>query len=492
VRDSGLLQAEPAEPPASGTEVCGYRLVRVLALSAEHTTWLAVAVGPSPRVDSPEDVRAGRAVALWRFSESGAVSVPDALFSVSSPHLQRALDVATDAEGRLVLVTERIERTLGELLEIRQMLQLGEAVTILAPIVSAVEALHRSGYAHGALSPASIGFTVDGKPVLALLPPGSCISLGDRDDVEQRRRDLSSLATLATQVFDRCEKGDDDAVPSLLRWLDRATTGEPTTPFAQLDLRLFALAAPLAVDFSGDARAPAPPGRATLPSPQSDMTRRKLKVEAHSRPSGWTHLLGGLNPMADPIDSVSPIGSGMARLAGIGGWLSRAATGRAAVLVVATVIAIVGVWGGLALLPETSTDGKPGSSTPPTAPASAAVVTVTDDERAAVTADDPEAALEALLAVRSRCLSIGTENCLSLFDEAGSAAEATDARALGTDGDVLIAEPVDSGRTELLQRTGDAALFRVHPGGDEENQPVLVLVMRTNTGWRVRDLAVPG
>jgi hypothetical protein len=43
---------------------------------------------------------------------------------------------------------------------------------------------------------------------------------------------------------------------------------------------------------------------------------------------------------------------------------------------------------------------------------------------------------------------------------------------------------------QLLQNYGDVALMRAATG-NEERQPVLVLAVRTDTGWRLRDLFEP-
>lgn len=469
------------------SELCGYRLVRVLDSTPVSTTWLATRVD-GPSVPDTPVVPVPNAVELTRFTGAPPNRVvPEAALAVSSPHVHGAIDLATDDAGRVVLLAERTERTLAALLSERATLRLGEAVTILAPTATGVAALHRSGFVHGALTAEAVSLTPDGRPVLsrladasAALPPGS-------QGETLRRADLAALRALIGQVLGRCSDTDDEAVSALLRWVDRTigTDDDGASFFAQLDLRLFALADPLPIGLRADATT-TDAANVTVQTPTAtDRAHRAPPPDA----GGWLSrvLVGtGIDSLAELADSFTLTRRLTARTAGIGGWTRRALRGRAAVLVVATAVAIVAVWGGLALVP----DSGRAADRPQAPPSTAAQVDLTEAERDALAADDPGVALSALLAVRSRCLASGGTDCVLLCDEPGSAAESTDLHAISTNGVASLAgQP--GGAAEMLQRTGNAVLFRVSDSADTANQPVLVLVMKTGTGWRLRDLSDP-
>lgn len=498
---------EPPDDAADGlapeTVLCGYRLVRVLAHGAESTTWLAMPAnagsGQHDTPDAPQAVSA--AVELTRFAVSAA-GHPGAAFDVFSPYLQCAVDMAASDDGGLVLITERTECTLAALLARRRVLPLGEAVTILAPTAIGLAALHRAGFIHGALSSATVALTPDGKPLLTGLADASeKAQPGSHGD--GARLDLEAFGTLLRQVLGSCAEADSDAVSSLLRWVDR--TIDDKAFFAQLDLRLFALAEPLPVDLTVLEAPSATQNPTDTVSDATDVTlslasgtveRRRRRPSPRNPGFGWLSRLAagtGIDSLADIADSYSLTRRVTARTAGIGGWASRALTGRATVVVVTVTVTILGVWGGLTLIPDSGRAAD--RSTPPSpSQAASASVALSEAESAALAADDPAAALAALLTVRARCLAGGRTDCVALFDEPGSAAEATDLHTITTNGDVRLGWPLGAdpvAPAELLHRTGNAALFRVSDPVDSTNQPVLVLVMKTNTGWRVRDLSEP-
>ncbi|MFU8947920.1 hypothetical protein ACLRGF_14440 [Mycetocola zhadangensis] len=494
-RDPHDTDVPNSENPGEGTlanDVCGYRLIRVLERSATATTWLARPGGSTRREENPSNEQLHTTVALTRFdSEVGQPTVSPALFGVASPYLQYALDVGTDSSGRVIVITERTEGTLTELLAARHILRVGEIVTVLAPIASALHSLHTAGFSHGALSPAAVRFSQEGRPVLHLSsfgPDSPDPSVGRADDI----RDLRELMAALVEKCAAPEKEDD--VAALMRWYDRMTPDEMTDAFfSQLDLRLFALADPLPVDFESDTaeqdifllRGEHQPARRSVSAPSTMATgalRRLLET-----------LDGvGVDKLGELLDRSTLASALTTQLAGLRAWLMRAIRGRAALLLVATATAVVAVLGGLALVPEAKSSARSGDTEIERAHTGPPEVTMTEAERTALASDDPFVGLEALFAVRSRCLQTGNPSCLSLVHELGSAAETTDEHVLGTHDEALLPGPVTRVDAELLQRTGDAALFRVNPAGHKENQPVLVLMMRTSTGWRVRDLAVPG
>jgi hypothetical protein len=426
-------------------------------------------------------------VTVSRFTGREAV-IPAAMLAVSSPFVQRALDLATDSDGALVLITERTKVTLSALLELRGTLRLGEAVTILAPVASGVQALHREGFTHGGPSPATIAFTPDGRPLVMLMSDSSSLSPTEHQPSTLLSENLADLKALVALVLERSDGAGGEPVAALLRWLERVEPRAPSAEiFTQLELRLFALAEPAPVSFTVQQ-----PGKTESPAAPSFAVRPRPRMGTKDAGAGDTQrfLAGfGLESLGEAVDGFSLTQETRARLVGAGGWLTRAMRGRAAVLSVGTAVAMLALWGGLALVPSTET---PTSAADRQSSAERATeVAVTDAEQGAIESDDPAAALLALLAVRSRCLQSGQRGCLALVDESDSAAEATDRHVMSAKGEAFLPLPITPEKAEILQRTGNAVLFRVPPD-DTKNQPVLVLVMKTNTGWRLRDLSVPG
>src|SRR5690606_12513162 len=73
----------------------------------------------------------------------------NALSRLRSPHIVGLVDLATGPRDRPCLVLQRLGAGgLSTLLAGGRTLQLGEAVTILAPVVAAVAAMHREGVCH--------------------------------------------------------------------------------------------------------------------------------------------------------------------------------------------------------------------------------------------------------------------------------------------------------------------------------------------------------
>lgn len=468
--------------------LCGYRLVRVIEHTAESTTWLAVPAEAAVPSSEPDGPPAPGAIELTRRAAQAPAGVVAAAASGLSPYVHAALDVATDDTGSLILIAERTQGTLAGLLTERRTLLLGEAVTILAPVASGLAALHTAGIAHGGLTTDVVAFTPDGRPLISRLGVRVSHAPGPATAVALRRQDRVAFGEILRGVLDRCEGAVGDAVPSLLRWFDRTVADSPDAVFfSQVELRLFALADPLPVDFWHEDTAADAPG---LPSGSLPARPERLTVPESS---GWlSRLLSGtgFELVADLADGFSPAKLIRERTAGAGGWLRRAVRGRAALVVVATVVAIVTVWGGLSVLPGSTAAPKPTSTALVLPP-----VALSEAERTAIAAEDPDAALRALLGFRARCLASGSAECVEAVDEAGSAAEATDLHAIESNGTApltaLPATGVAGLQTELVQRTGNAVLFRVGGAPDTTNQPVLVLVMKTNTGWLLRDLAEP-
>ena len=139
----------------------GYRVVRRLGGGSTATVMLAWG--------------GGRSVALRRYRDA----VPDAqidaeveaLGRVRSRHLATLLDLATGPDGRPVPVLDAvIGPRLHELLRARAgVLEPGEAVTVLVPLVELLHELHEVGVTVGRWDAAGVRIGADGAPVLTAL-----------------------------------------------------------------------------------------------------------------------------------------------------------------------------------------------------------------------------------------------------------------------------------------------------------------------------------
>jgi hypothetical protein len=121
-----------------------------------------------------------------------------------------------------------------------------------------------------------------------------------------------------------------------------------------------------------------------------------------------------------------------------------------------------------------------------------------------IAGDDPIAATVALLLARERCMSTLSVICLNGVDQEGSAALDGDRqviRSLQEKGTATRERSLADATVELSQRLGDSALMTITAttvpdaadpdvsGPVEENgKPTSLLLIRSEAGWRIRDL----
>ena len=470
---------ETTAQPAPGTIVAGYRLVRQIPDATGESSWLALA----------DDPGAEPAVLTFCGDDGLAARRLAAHERVSSPHVLALLDLATDGRGRVLLATERTDWTLATLVTSRGTLAAGEAVTLLAPLAAGLSAVHAAGFVHGRLGPSTVLFTPDGRPVLGGLDGLVADAIQD-DDGDGRSRltagavaDYRAFIGLLLLVADLVDEQFRAGFTDIGGWLD-AVLSEEATPDAlpaQLECRIFAQAPALPLVLVADRRRAESAG---------DVARVHRRNTAAS-PTGSRRATAG-RQVARAI-AAAP-GRRGARP-----WLARVLRGRALAVCLAIVVAVVGVGVGLSAIPESdsyrdrppraSKDAAPQAS-PPSSPAGDDTQP-TSAESAAVAGTDAVAAVSALLSLRSRCAAVPAPRCVARFAEPGSALDAADRHAFagGADG-ILLTGAGSAGRIEIVQEYGDAVLTRA-VSDEEKRQPVLVLVVRTDTGWRLRDLFEP-
>ncbi|MDJ0348276.1 protein kinase [Cryobacterium sp. PH29-G1] len=111
---------------------------------------------------------------------------------------------------------------------------------------------------------------------------------------------------------------------------------------------------------------------------------------------------------------------------------------------------------------------------------------------AAITGDDPVAAVRALLARRAICLAADSLLCLVDVDQSGSAMLALDSynvRERQSDASSQDLPDYLEYRAVLAERNGDLAVIALSPvPGHEERQPASVLVVKGEGGWRLREI----
>jgi hypothetical protein len=117
---------------------------------------------------------------------------------------------------------------------------------------------------------------------------------------------------------------------------------------------------------------------------------------------------------------------------------------------------------------------------------------VPDEPADPVLADDPIAAVVALLQIRDDCVTERSVLCLDAVGQVGSSALDDDQRLVRTLQDGAESpEPflVDATQVTLVERLGDTALVEL--ADVAETQPASILLMRTEAGWRIRDYLEP-
>ncbi|GAB3617073.1 hypothetical protein GCM10027416_16300 [Okibacterium endophyticum] len=536
--DGGRATLQSADEILPGTVLCGYRVVRLLGRDADARSYLAHRVPPSGQKDSPD--AAGRLrtepVLIRVFHTAGSADLVSTALRVSeqveSPFIQRLVDVGTHRH-RIVVAWEQTHISLAALLRARGSLPQGEAVTVLAPLAQAIDALHLAGYSCRSLTTAYVHLTSEGRPVLAELER-VVVPAGDSDRGRLQREDYRAFARICREVL-----GSGPSAADAADGIERAVESDTDDLSSAIEYRLFSLAEPLPVDLnggqihaervSGSSRARAGTGQLSTrrdaeglrPRRQAERTRgiRRAALTAIDRLS-WL-IPGSLLSVVESIvgrrsesrsEPSSPRDDDPRRA-------DRRTAGRAPdsgadeatvrrgprprVIGLACAVAVVAVTVGLVAIPEadetrsasTSSETFDRTSTG-TADAGASTAEGTEEHgsppEAAASGDDPVVAARYLLAARDDCLVAADRACLDDVDEESSAIHVADAHSIA-----VRAAPVEAASgaeitLELVQRLGDTAIVRTTEtraeGETAERQPAIVLLVRTTAGWRLRDL----
>jgi eukaryotic-like serine/threonine-protein kinase len=461
-----------AHPVLSDGTFAGYRLLRTLGVGSRSDVYLAAGSSGS--------------VALKVFADGvdhDSVGIElEALGRLDSPHLVRLRDLTDSGNEFPALVLERVRRgSVAALLRDRDSLERGEVVTLLAPLARLVTELQLAGVAHGKIGAASVHLGDGGEPVLIGLGHATLFAAAAfpaaLDAEPSAAADRDALAAFAVALLGRVrDAGRDPRAAELTQWIGAAPAVFEFP--AALEERLFDWAEAMPIAFSrGGEAAPVVPGRIGVPGvvearpePQLSSPARVERVRPHWLPN---ELLE--NPFGELRRRAGDLARGVRRPY----WIVAALVGVGLVLA-------------LALIPagnSSPTRVPPGTVAPRPLPTPSALP------------NDPLLALPLLLKSRETCFRNLSVLCLDDIDEASSAAFAADASAIQQiqeGGEIPKSVHIQAPSIALIERLGDSALFSLgSPSTGESGSPASVLMIRSESGWRIRDFltgaqATPG
>jgi hypothetical protein len=421
----------------------------------------------------------GRPVVL-RVADPALVA---ALASTSHDHLLDPVDVTTGPDGELVIVTlgPRRER-LDAWVHRRGTITAGEAVTLSLPVLAAVAHLARVGTVLTSIGLGDVELDERGAPVLV----GGVVA----DEVAVPGDPGASRGALtAARSYVEAVAGQ-TAADERGRVLVHGGVALADADLDELVERVHDLAHPVALPTVAPATSAAEEAEVAWHPPPAVPAR-----------SGWAAVL----PESELVDSLVD-------------WWSSARTvplrerlrtvrprfwmlgGLVAASLVVGVLVLPGDPGGVGDAPESwpladaspdadrpsappSSSGAPDGSSGrpgPTEPASR----VGSDAEAVVRGDDVVAATTVLLEARRECVREPSTSCFAAVDQAGSPAAQDDVRVL--DDPSVTPELVLPVHVESeVQRLGESVVLACRTADDE---PASVLVVRTEAGWRLREV----
>lgn len=502
------------DAPLAARSVAGFRVLRSLACDAQAEVRLGFRERESAISGSDVATSEGHvtvALKTWVASPEcwaemlGAV---EGLERARGEHVVEVLDVECTDE-LLCVVFERLPNgSLAELLALRERLDAGEVVTIVAPLAAALERMHAAGVGHGAVSARTVLFRGDGAPVLigfgssGVFVPGSPeVVLEAESTVVADRRALRELACL---LLSRVSGSRGRAARGLVAQLESCP--EPFV-LELLGRRLFEVAAAVPVRFAVDEEEPVDrePARAvpvgTPVESGAEPPATSPRIFTRIIPEAWVQRV------LDTVEG-SPLAPVLA--AGARAWRRWTPGRRRLVLGVAVVILVVA--GALTVIPSAppaSADAAARPAGAPSASAPSARSSADADVRGVrtVAGDDPLAAAAALVAARDRCLRSLSQLCLEGVDQPDSGALRDDRETIrvAQQGGELPRPLVNAEARlapELVERLGDSALVRLAEAASAtptiatsatpgpHTEPASLLLVKGEAGWRIRDVIV--
>jgi hypothetical protein len=519
-------EQRPAARAAESDRLAGYRLIRRIASGDRADVYLAAEVSnegsPPGRPGAASDRSRAALVALrvYDADADGAVVAVEVEAMAQVGALPRLHDLATLADGRTCVVVERLAGPNLAQVILERGLSCGEAVTVLAPIAVAMGELERHGFAHTRLASSDVLFDASGRP--RLIGTGAVRDLDVGTDPAARTgllRDMyAAYARLVGEVAAATRPaGSLDPVTSLMAELLETRPFRPRP--AEIERTLFALATPkpvlslpgavvlgTAAHRLDDAHARDRIDPTTGPIWESRSLAPAPQTASRWLPAAFASASGLVDDAFSHGDSHQDVAMQPA------GWLARlGARGRSALAARRGVLIVGGLAGAAALVLALTlvppADEDPGAqSAHALDPSASPVGDATDAPVESLEPHGPPGASPApppddatvvaatveLLRRRETCFADLEAACLDEVLQPGSGIDEADRVAMlaaqGGDhrgGDADSAFTFDA--AHVTGRMGDAWLVEV-PHTDGERQPASVLVMRSEAGWRLREI----
>ena len=440
----------------------GYRLIRKIGEGPRAEVFLA-----HPHRVAADAIPAAIKIFRGGVTDTSITLEIEALSRAAGEHTLELLDLTTAPNGAPALILSRCASgSVGKLIGQRPHLRPGEAITILVPIVRALQRMHDAGVAHGGIRPDAVLFDTVGAPTLACFGHAHLLSprmpAAGREVEPALAVDLGAMKHLAMTILDQVS---DDPAVDVLTWLRNIEPADNEWLDA-LSERLFHLGEPSAVDL-----------RPETVTPAHVVSPRILRSEpVASMPQ--TAVFAGL-VIPDFIARLLPAqildGTLVVR---VRGELSRV---RPRFWIVGGAI-ITSLLAALAFVPQDRSAAVPPAPQPAsTSPSESSILSATEG-------DDPAAAAVELLAARDACIRSVSVLCLDGVVQSNSAASGAD-RALvrGIQGGGELPKPwrVAAGQVVVEERLGDTAIVGL--GDMAYDEPASLLLMKSKVGWRIRD-----
>lgn len=504
---------------AGGDRLAGYRLVRRIASGDRADVYLAAVADPGAATTATVAGPEHRGLVALRVYEHdadpSAITVEvEAMALVAA--LPALLDLATLDDRRTCVVVERLSGPTLAGLANGPGLSAGQAVTILAPLAVAVRELERHGFAHVRLALSDVMLDDTGRA--RVIGTGALRRLEGVEDPAGRTALVREMLTAFTRLVREVgtfthPAGVLDPVGQLL---DEVLE---TRPFRvrtdEIERMLFAIAepAPLAAgpvaSVHGEAaRRHRAPDRATpLGALEGERGTDGNAPGSHlaTPPTGrwgpsalaasigsFDSLIGETVLEGSESDGASKAG---ASLQLIRSKIGAACAARRPVLIVGGLMGAGALVLALTMLPpgggpRATRDDGAGS------PTTAAAMAAPDDTAETVEsppvplATDAATAAAELLGRRERCFDTLEPACLDALVQAGSALDQADRALMAAAQADRPGEPrpgyaFDGAR--IVGEMGGAALVEV-PYTVPEREPASILVMRSEAGWRLREI----
>lgn len=487
--------------------VAGYRRVRALTETATarlvlvHTfgseSELAVDAGGAAASATLATTSGIRALKRLHSSSSVALMLSEAecLSRAAGEHTIAVDDLAAAADDSPILVLHWTGvGTLRRLLRSRQSLRVGEAITIIAPLVSALSRIHQSGVAIGDVGLDTVQFDEAGRPFFSEFSSAQLrrVNATPAEILEDTafRADRRQLAAVAASVLAAVHTDRDGqrSIDELNDWLSDDATSAAREWDQLIEQRLFHLGAPEPLRLTAD-----PITTGTDASAAGNLTNRTGIRGAEESISEARSLLA-LPPWLD--GQVAVVVTQFAEQ--IGGWRRAIIRWCRPVRPRTWVIAVIGIVCVLAAGSIIALDAPAGGAAeeslldPADSPSSVADTPSTEESVAETLSVDAEEALGVLLAARAACIRDLSVVCLEAISPAGTPAYVNDAALIEAvlGGAELPTDAVfDPSRGEKKQELGDSVLFEFL--NDDTSKPASVLLVKGEAGWRLRSYTLP-